>query len=263
MPIDLNKRSAIHLYDQTDLDNVKQFVLSQGEDSCNITASTLFHVSSTAFKLTSVTNGTNVVHDVADTIIDNTQNINTLQANITTLSEILVQPRNNSATYADGSPAICPPNNDAPNYLLSQQGWYYIKSSAPENRKHNWYLEVPSGLKVKHLKSLQLHCNIMPTTDPQGDSEMPFFGIYTTIQGDDKDAEDWYRSRITWAASGNTSYEGKKCFRVKIDSTREDIPKGDYEPVECKITTNSIFSTGSSSTLADIGEETVGMIHVS
>ena len=174
------------------------------------------------------------------------------------LNEVEQRVRNVSSVYADGSPALVP---DAA--LLTEQGWYYKKSAAAGNKKHNWYLPVPEGLKVKHLKSLSLYAKIQTTSPLQRDGELPFFGIYTARLGDGKDRASWYRSRITWSGDmNNGDYQGKKVLRVKLDATREHINNGDYSPVEYALAFNTLYSTGNSS-LADVGEEAVSMIHIS
>jgi hypothetical protein len=192
-------------------------------------------------------------------------NLNTLSAledkhykQQTYLNEVEQRVRNVASVYADGSPALVP---DAS--LLGEMGWFYKKSAAAGNKKHNWYLPVPEGLKIKHLKSLSLYAKIQ-TTDPlQRDGELPFFGVYTARLGDGKDRASWYRSRITWSGDMNNSdYQGKKVMRVKLDATREHINNGDYSPVEYTLAFNTLYSTDSSS-LADVGEESVALLHIS
>jgi len=174
------------------------------------------------------------------------------------LQQVEQRVRNVSSVYADGSPALVP---DAS--LLTEQGWYYKKSAAAGNKKHNWYLPVPEGLKVKHLKSISLYAKIQTTSPLQKDGELPFFGIYTARLGDGKDRASWYRSRISWSGDyNNGDYQGKKVMRVKLDATREHINNGDYSPVEYALAFNTLYSTGSSS-LANVGEEAVSLIHIS
>ena len=192
-------------------------------------------------------------------------NLNTLSAlelkhynQQTYLNEVEQRVRNVSSVYADGSPALVP---DAA--LLTEQGWYYKKSNAAGNKKHNWYMPVPEGLKVKHLKSISLFAKMQTTTPLQSVGELPFFGIYTTRLADGKDRASWYRSRVSWSPdfiSGD--YQGKKVMRVKLDATREHINNGDYSPVEYSLAFNTLYSTGNSS-LADVGEETVSLLHIS
>ena len=192
-------------------------------------------------------------------------NLNTLSAlelkhynQQTYLNEIEQRVRNVASVYADGSPALVP---DAS--LLTEQGWYYKKSAAAGNKKHNWYMPVPEGLKVKHLKSISLYAKMQTTSPLQKDGELPFFGIYTARLGDGKDRASWYRSRITWSGDmNNGDYQGKKVMRVKLDATREHINNGDYSPVEYSLAFNTVYSTGSSS-LADVGEESVSLLHIS
>jgi hypothetical protein len=174
------------------------------------------------------------------------------------LQEVEQRVRNIASVYADGSPALVP---DAA--LLTEQGWYYKKSAAAGNKKHNWYMPMPEGLKVKHLKSISLYAK-MQTTDPlQRDNELPFFGVYTARLGDGKDRASWYRSRITWSGDNNNgNYQGKKVMRVKLDATREHINNGDYSPLEYTLAYNTLFSTDASS-LADVGEEAVALLHIS
>lgn len=174
------------------------------------------------------------------------------------LNEVEQRVRNVASVYADGSPALVP---DAS--LLTEQGWYYKKSAAAGNKKHNWYMPLPEGLKVKHLKSISLYAKMQTTSPLQKDGELPFFGIYTARLGDGKDRASWYRSRITWSGDmNNGDYQGKKVMRVKLDATREHINNADYSPVEYSLAFNTIYSTGSSS-LADVGEEAVSLLHIS
>ena len=70
MSIDIAKRSTINLYDP--VEQVQQFVLSQGQASCDMTVPTQFHVNSSAFKVTS---GEQVVANVASSILSNAQAI--------------------------------------------------------------------------------------------------------------------------------------------------------------------------------------------
>lgn len=176
----------------------------------------------------------------------------------TYLNEVEQRVRNVASTYADGSPALVPDSS-----LLGENGWFYKKSAAVGNKKHNWYLSVPEGLKVKHLKSLSLYAKIQTTSPLQRDGELPFFGIYTARLGDGKDRASWYRSRITWSSDMNNSdYQGKKVMRVKLDATREHINNGDYAPVEYTLAFNTLYSTGNNS-LADVGEEAVSLLHIS
>jgi hypothetical protein len=174
------------------------------------------------------------------------------------LNEVEQRVRNVASVYADGSPALVP---DAS--LLTEQGWFYKKSAAAGNKKHNWYMPLPEGLKVKHLKSISLYAKMQTTSPLQSVGELPFFGIYTARLGDGKDRASWYRSRVTWSPdfiSGD--YQGKKVMRVKLDATREHINNGDYAPVEYALGFNNLYSTGSSS-LADVGEEAVSLLHIS
>ena len=60
------------------------------------------------------------------------------------LQEVEQRVRNIANVYADGSPALVPEAS-----LLTEQGWYYKKSAAAGNKKHNWYMPMPEGLKVK------------------------------------------------------------------------------------------------------------------
>jgi hypothetical protein len=176
----------------------------------------------------------------------------------TYLTEVEQRVRNVASVYADGSPALVPDTS-----LLTEQGWFYKKSAAVGNKKHNWYMPVPEGLKVKHLKSISLYAKMQTTSPLQSVGELPFFGIYTARLGDGKDRASWYRSRVSWSPdfiSGD--YQGKKVMRVKLDATREHINNGDYAPVEYALGFNNLYSTGSSS-LADVGEEAVSLLHIS
>lgn len=174
------------------------------------------------------------------------------------LNEVEQRVRNVASVYADGSPALV---QDAS--LLAEQGWYYKKSAAAGNKKHNWYMPVPEGLKVKHLKSISLYAKIQTTSPLQRDGELPFFGIYTARLGDGKDRASWYRSRITWSGDNNNGdYQGKKVMRVKLDATREHINNADYSPVEYSLAFNTLYSTDASS-IADVGEEAVSLLHIS
>jgi hypothetical protein len=60
----------------------------------------------------------------------------------------------------------------------------------------------------------------------------------------------------------NSDYQGKKVMRVKLDATREHINNGDYSPVEYTLAYNTLLSTDASS-LADVGEEAVALLHIS
>lgn len=160
---------------------------------------------------------------------------------------------------------VAPPSN-----LLPQRGFYY-KKSAPGSAKHTWYVPVPTGLKMKDIKNLQLDTRIIGTTPLQNDNEMPMVGFYTAPKLDGKDkgtstSPPWYRSRVTYSAHElNRNYEGKICFRANVDTSSPNsiiCNKEGYTPLNYSLASNSLFATGSSS-VSDIGEEDILYIHVS
>ena len=185
----------------------------------------------------------------------------TLQTQVTQQQRwksVTLSPQNHPNVYADGSPPLVPV--DA---LKSEQGWYYKKSDAVGNKKHNWYVEVPANMKFGEVKTMQLLCKIANLSPLQTVSELPFFGFYTKPKGDGKDRSSWYRSRVTFTNDyGSGGFGGKYSFSFKIDPTREYVPSGDYAPVEFAQAPSSLLSLGSSQ-LSDIANEDILSIHVS
>ena len=185
----------------------------------------------------------------------------------------LVLMRNLDSVYADGSPAMPPFSS-----FLSK-GWYYDKSSAVGTKKHNWYLPVPAGLKVRDIKNFQLRCNLIDVDVDQGLGELPFYSFYTKqiqIPGAEyADATNWFRSVVTYSADNlpGGSFTGKYSLLANVDpNTSTSILPADagYTPLNYSLAYNSRFPVkdkGTSSeqklTLSGIQDEEIMYLVVS
>lgn len=160
-----------------------------------------------------------------------------------------------------------------PLQLSGTKGWYYNRATATQ--KHTWYvgspypnmLEVPTGLKMKDIKNIQLDIHVVSQSPLQRDGDMAFVGFYTKTKSDGNDVASWYRSRVTYdTESNNRDYQGKISFRANVNtsSTSSKIHTIDgYEMINYSLSLSSKLSAGNTATVKDIGDEEVSHIHVS
>jgi hypothetical protein len=86
--------------------------------------------------------------------------------------------------FADGESGTRDPNLNP--------GWYYTNT---ENNKINWYFYGDTPIVDNTLGSLS---GAYAVIDFRNATSQPFFGIYTTPQGDGQD-QTWFRSRINYS----------------------------------------------------------------
>jgi hypothetical protein len=167
------------------------------------------------------------------------------------------------STVYKPDPASYPSATAPPETLSGINGFYYNRVTT--GSKYTWYVQVPEGLKAGDIKNMQLDMHVVDKTPKQNDNDAALIGFYTAPQNDGKDKASWYRSRCIGTAHHlNRTYAGDLSFLFNVDpsSTSTNIHRlPGYEMLDHSLATNSLFATGSS--VKDIGDETVSLIHVS
>tara|TARA_R110002096_G_scaffold334431_2_gene528196 strand:+ start:1405 stop:2016 length:612 start_codon:yes stop_codon:yes gene_type:complete len=129
------------------------------------------------------------------------------------------------SVYADTMPAPTADDN-------GRKGWLFTKAGGTE--KLNYYIYGEGRFPVTLAELENLYC-IASVDTYSTTASVPFFVIYTKMQGDGQDGGSWYRSKITYSIATNAQIT--LGMRTQFSIHSNPLPSYPLEHVVCNQTT--------------------------
>lgn len=129
------------------------------------------------------------------------------------------------SVYADSMPAPTADDN-------GRDGWLYEKAGGVEKFNYYFYGEGRFPVTLAELENLYCTATVDTYTNT---TSVPFFVIYTKMQGDGQDGGSWYRSKITYSIASTAQVTLGMRTQFSIHSNPE--PSFPFEHVVCNQTT--------------------------
>lgn len=129
------------------------------------------------------------------------------------------------SVYADTMPAPIADDN-------GRKGWLWEKAGGVEKLNYYFYGEGRFPVTLAELENVYCIASVDTYTNS---SSVPFFVIYTKMQGDGQDGGSWYRSKISYSIATNAQIT--LGMRTQFSIHSNPLPSYPLEHVVCNRTT--------------------------
>lgn len=129
------------------------------------------------------------------------------------------------SVYADTMPAPIADDN-------GREGWLWEKAGGVEKLNYYFYGEGRFPVTLAELENVYFVGSVETYS---ATTSVPFFVIYTKMQGDGQDGGSWYRSKITYSIATNAQITLGMKTQFSIHSN--PLPSYPLEHVVCNRTT--------------------------